>query len=128
MCSGKLAICILAELIVGRLSCLCFLFRYTQEGRRGVASLKGRDVQRAQLLLQLAHQTGLGVALVQARCHESGDAGDDEYENGERSYVIVCSSLIICVILHNLCGIAKPCVICIIVSTQLGKLMTQWRL
>lgn len=48
-----------------------------------MASLKGRDIQRVQLLLELAQQTGLGVALVQARCHESGDAGDDDSENGE---------------------------------------------
>ena len=59
------------------------MHRYTQEGRRGLASLKGNDVARAQLLEQLSRQNGLGLALVRARCHESGDGGDDEYEWGE---------------------------------------------
>lgn len=52
--------------------------RYTQQGRAGLASLKGNDITRARLLQQLSEQTGAGVALVRARCHESGNAGDDE--------------------------------------------------
>jgi hypothetical protein len=43
-----------------------------------LASLKGNDITRARLLQQLSEQTGAGVALVRARCHESGNAGDDE--------------------------------------------------
>lgn len=52
--------------------------RYTQAGRTGLDALKGNDITRAQLLQQLSQETGAGVALVRARCHESGNCGDDE--------------------------------------------------
>jgi hypothetical protein len=57
--------------------------RYTHQGRRGLSSLKGNDITRAHLLQQLSQETGAGVALVRARCHASGDAGDDSESWGE---------------------------------------------